>query len=508
MTKKKILLIDDEADIRDVLKLALEDFGYEVFTAQNAEEGLEIFKEQNPPVVFTDIKMPGMDGITLLNRIKSQSPDTEVVMITGHGDMNLAIKSFQEEAADFITKPINVDVLEKTLGQVHEKIILRQKTRQYTENLESLLFEKIDALKKNTAASTFEPVMDRIPSYVMLLDRSFRMTAMNQRLRQDFGDKVGQCCHMVFKGSESACPDCPAERCFATGKSFQSENSLCLPAGRDVKVLAWATPVENPEGENQSVMVMAMKLGEIQEIHDRLASLGLMIGSMSHGIKGLLTGLDGGLYLVSSGVEKSDEGRIAQGAEMVRQMGGRIKRLIFDILFYAKKREMNAEQVSPVDLAGDTANVVRPAMTENRIDFECVFDPACPPVQVDPGFFPAALINVLENAADACQPQKDEGTGKVKFTVAPKDHSVLFSVADNGKGMDENTKEKMFNLFFSTKGQNGTGLGLFITHKIVTQHHGKIRVTSAVGKGTTVDILIPSAEDFQQQELDRFVPAE
>ena len=148
MTKEKILLIDDEADIRDVLKLALEDFGYEVFTAQNAEEGLEVFQEQNPPVVFTDIKMPGMDGIALLNRIKSQSPDTEVVMITGHGDMNLAIKSFKEQATDFITKPINVDVLEKTLDHVHEKITLRQKTRQYTENLESLLFEKIHALKK------------------------------------------------------------------------------------------------------------------------------------------------------------------------------------------------------------------------------------------------------------------------------------------------------------------------------------------------------------------------
>ena len=230
--------------------------------------------------------------------------------------------------------------------------------------------------------------MDRIPSYVMILDKDFKMTAMNQRLRQDFGNHVGEHCHLVFKSSRSPCPECPANRCFTTGKSFQSENSLCLPAGQDIKVLVWATPLENPEGDPQNVMVMAMKFDEIQEIHDRLASLGLMIGSMSHGIKGLLTGLDGGLYLVSSGLEKSDKDRIVEGAEMVQQMGSRIKRLIFDILFYAKKRELNAEQTSPVDLARDTARVVKPAMEENRIDFQCEFDPTCPPGARGFRFFP------------------------------------------------------------------------------------------------------------------------
>ena len=89
--------------------------------------------------------------------------------------------------------------------------------------------------------------------------------------------------------------------------------------------------------------------------------------------------------------------------------------------------------------------------------------------------------------------------------MTTENHLVLFSVSDNGKGMDAETKEKMFNMFFSTKGQKGTGLGLFLTHKIVTQHGGKIRVQSAPGKGTRVDILIPVAEDSQQRELDRFI---
>ncbi|MBW2187746.1 MAG: response regulator, partial [Deltaproteobacteria bacterium] len=79
----QILLVDDEEDIRDVLNISLSDAGYQVLTAANGEEGLVLFREKQPPIVLTDIKMPGMDGIELLQRIKLENPDTEVIMITG-----------------------------------------------------------------------------------------------------------------------------------------------------------------------------------------------------------------------------------------------------------------------------------------------------------------------------------------------------------------------------------------------------------------------------------------
>jgi DNA-binding NtrC family response regulator len=110
--KEKLLLVDDEEGIRNVLGIALADSGYHVLTAESGEEALRIFRKECPEVVLTDIKMPGMDGIELLRRIKRESPDTEVIMITGHGEMDLAIKSLQSEAADFITKPINDEALE------------------------------------------------------------------------------------------------------------------------------------------------------------------------------------------------------------------------------------------------------------------------------------------------------------------------------------------------------------------------------------------------------------
>ncbi|MDX2501917.1 MAG: response regulator, partial [Deltaproteobacteria bacterium] len=127
----KLLLVDDEEGIRKVLGISLTDLGYQVLTAENGEEALEIFRRETPPIVLTDIKMPVMDGIELLRKIKDENPDTEVIMISGHGDMDLAIKSLKYRAIDFVTKPINDDILEIALGRAHEKIHMRQKLRDY-----------------------------------------------------------------------------------------------------------------------------------------------------------------------------------------------------------------------------------------------------------------------------------------------------------------------------------------------------------------------------------------
>jgi len=146
MMEQKILLVDDEPGIRKVLSISLADMGYEVFTAKNGEEALHLFKDENPPIILTDIKMPGMDGIQLLRKIKEDSPDTEVIMITGHGEMALAIQSLKHDATDFITKPIHDDVLQIALKRAIEKITLKAQIRNHTENLEQLVREKTEKL--------------------------------------------------------------------------------------------------------------------------------------------------------------------------------------------------------------------------------------------------------------------------------------------------------------------------------------------------------------------------
>jgi len=150
MNENKLLLVDDEEGIRRVLGISLADSGYEVLPAADGAEALQIFRREAPAIVLTDIKMPGMDGIELLRRIKAEKPETEVIMITGHGDMDLAIRSLEHEATYFITKPIEDEELEAALGRARRRIGERKKERRYRREVEDMIAEMAE--KEEVAA--------------------------------------------------------------------------------------------------------------------------------------------------------------------------------------------------------------------------------------------------------------------------------------------------------------------------------------------------------------------
>ncbi len=145
----KLLLIDDEEGIRKLLSISLRNEGYDVITAENGKRGIELFEQEAPSIVLTDIKMPGMDGIDVLRRIKKINPDAEVIVITGYGDMENAVKSIHLEASDFITKPINTDTLYKALRRAEAKLKVKQALKNYTFNLEKAAKERAAALEKS-----------------------------------------------------------------------------------------------------------------------------------------------------------------------------------------------------------------------------------------------------------------------------------------------------------------------------------------------------------------------
>lgn len=139
---QSVLLVDDEPGIRRVLTLSLEDRGLTVRQAANAEEALALFRREPAPVTLTDIKMPGMDGLGLLRELKALDQDAEVVLITGHGDLDLAIQGIKLDAADFVTKPIQDDALDIALTRAFERRGMRMAIREHTEHLERLVEQK------------------------------------------------------------------------------------------------------------------------------------------------------------------------------------------------------------------------------------------------------------------------------------------------------------------------------------------------------------------------------
>jgi len=132
----QVVLIDDEADIREVTAITLQDAGYRVATAADGQAGLNLFAEYAPQIVITDIRMPRMDGLAVLESIKQSNQDTEVIVVTAFGEMDLAIRALQLDASDFITKPINDESLHLALKRARERYTARKQARDYTALLE------------------------------------------------------------------------------------------------------------------------------------------------------------------------------------------------------------------------------------------------------------------------------------------------------------------------------------------------------------------------------------
>ena len=119
---EKILVIDDEKPTLSMFRLFLDAYGYSVYTAENGTEGLEIFRKEKPAIVLTDIKMPGIDGLAVLQQIKEIAPQTAVIVITGHGDTALAEEAVALNAIDFISKPIKKEALDAALEKARKKL--------------------------------------------------------------------------------------------------------------------------------------------------------------------------------------------------------------------------------------------------------------------------------------------------------------------------------------------------------------------------------------------------
>ena len=515
----KILLVDDEEGIRKVLGIALTDSGYAVYSAETGEGALKIFREIHPSIVLTDIKMPGMDGIELLKTIKQENPDTEVVMISGHGDMDLAIESLKLEATDFITKPINDDVLEIALKRCHEKIFMRRRLREYTENLEDLVRKKsaqLVALERKVAvgqavegfSSAISDIADNLgdgiryfnemPCYVSIHDGNLTVVATNQLFTDRLGSKVGQNSWDIYSGDKARRTTCPVAQTFSAGKGQRTKATVRYADGSEVPAIVHTAPIRNQNGEIELVVEITADMTEIKRLRealqttqDQLASLGLKISSISHGIKGLLTGLDGGMYLLDSGFKKENQVQIKEGWEVAKNMVERIRNMVLDILFFAKERDLQWERVDVLRFAREITLTIEPKIRKQDIGFVKDLDPGLGEFEIDAGIVQSALINILENAIDACVEDTSLKSHTITFAVRQDQDTIIFDVFDDGIGMDQETQESLFSLFFSSKGSKGTGLGLFISNKIIEQHGGTIKVTSTPGQGSHFSIMLP-----------------
>jgi PAS domain S-box-containing protein len=277
------------------------------------------------------------------------------------------------------------------------------------------------------------------------------------------------------------------------------------------------TMVQNSEGESIPVRFSGVVLGDGSQViggaaflqdlraikklekekltNERLAVVGQTVAQLSHGMKNILTGVQGGLYGIKVGVKRNDTQRLIVGQERLERNITRINELVRGFLNYTKEHipqvestDLNRIVEEVIALYQDTAKNAGIALLFERAD-----DVA--PADVDPKNMYTCLVNLVSNAIDACKDsEREDGESVITIRLMERDRVIIMEVTDNGCGMDEKTRNKVFSTFFTTKGLAGTGLGLLVLRKLVHAHGGEVAVESTLGEGSTFRITLPRAK--------------
>jgi len=347
----------------------------------------------------------------------------------------------------------------------------------------------------------YQLLFEEVPCFISIQDKNLRIVDANRMFREAFGSCYGKYCYEVYKHRTSKCEPCIIEHTFRDGKVHTHEEVVTAKDNKRRNVMVFTAPIRNAEGVIDKVVEMSADITEIRQLQDKLTSVGLLIGSISHGIKGLLNGLDGGIYLVNTGLKKNNRERIDKGWEISSRNIRRIRSMVMDILYYAKDRKPDWETFLVSDLMAEICDNVAHRAERLSIDFKCITPENLGAIEADKNAVRSLLINLLDNSLDACRIDKKKSKHEILFACKPNGVSILFEISDNGIGMDRETREKAKSMFFSSKGSGGTGLGLFIANKIAESHGGSVNIESAEGLGSkfTVSLLKKNYQDIQSE---------
>ena len=196
--------------------------------------------------------------------------------------------------------------------------------------------------------------------------------------------------------------------------------------------------------------------------------------------------------MLEKGIELGEQKYLLQGWEMIKGNVDKITNLSLDLLSYAKDSRPAFQKCDPLKPVREVVELMRPRARDLGIDLRTQLEKDIGTCVFDPDLIHHSLLNLVTNALDACINNSDDKAKKVKVCAIKKSGwGVEYRVVDTGCGMTAETKNKIFQSFFSTKGTEGTGIGLMITKKIVDEHNGEIVAESKVGAGSTFIIRLP-----------------
>jgi len=478
----RILLAEDDSATRRTVEHLLTTWGHEVVACGDGEAAWARFCADGPRLLLLDWVMPGLDGLAVCRRVRGHPAGaaTQVVMLTGRVELADVEAALAAGADDYLPKPVDAAQLK-----------IRLQIAAYRLQLQTQLQE---------SEARQGCILDGLPAVVWALNRDGVVTygagAGLAVMGLTSGDLVGRSYGELFK----SCPELVAVHARALAGyeevvdgRFEGRNVVA----RVRPLVDGLGRVEGAVGVAQDVSVERQLEAQITQAM-KMEILGQLVASIAHDFNNLLTGMMGHLELLQLDAGEALQEDLAgvmeaarHGAELTRQL-----------LSFSRRREPGTGAVDVGDLCGQAVRLVR-RMVKGEIEVLIRVAHEVPSVWGDPEQIYQVVMNLCVNARDAVQQAcaaRDRRHGQITVEVARAEANgegapsgeVVVTVRDNGCGIDEATRCRLFEPFFTIKGERGTGLGLATVQRLVERHHGRIEVVSTPGEGSTFTVHLPA----------------
>jgi two-component system sensor kinase FixL len=533
--KALVLVVDDHEPAAQMVSQIFIARGYDCDWASDGEAALEKAQRLLPDLILLDVMMPGMDGFQVLERLRANplTANTPVIFVTAKDDPADIEQGLNLGADDYIAKPVKPrEVLARARSKIEERR-LQEALRQRTKELEVLL--RFSEELNNYL--DVQPLMDLIlylVSDLILCDAVilYRIGAdqsildIRQEKRQadlEFDSQAlldeilqSQQTTVVWENNEIRSSNRPAGMAVVLAhveqlhgllvvlgsKPYSERNRVLLEAISRQTTLAlrnaelYATKVHYAEHLEEMVEARTRELRSAQELLSRaekLASVGRLAAGIAHEINNPLVPIRINLELMLEDIEAGNPVSAQDVSESLNSVT-RIARIIERLQQFTRKRGEEAPDMEPLSLSSVLEGVLalsRAFLRQSNINIETKLDNSAY-IYGNRDQLEQVFLNIILNAQAAM-----ENGGKLTIESKLKGKKVELRFNDTGHGIPADMLEKIFDPFVSTK-ENGSGLGLFISHNIIDNHSGQIQAESNSGKGASFILTLPVIENVQE----------
>lgn len=487
MDKRKIVIIDDDANLRETLSDILHAKGYAVEAFAKGEEALNRIQKEKPAVALIDLKLKGMSGLEVMEKTKELCPSTKCIILTGYASEKSAIEAVNLGAYSYEKKPYDIEQLLLTIRRAIEKQETEEALRKSEEKFRTLT-ESTSAMimiYQNCKCIYANPTAEKITGYTAEELSSMKFWDF---LHPDYKD-------IAIEGGKAI------ER----GESPPSEYvSKIVTKDLEEKWIDVRFKLFEYKGKS-TALISAIEITERKRMEqelrrlDKLESVGTLAGGIAHDFNNLLTSIFGNIQLAKM---ESTEENVTERLTKAEKACGQTKNLTQRLLTFSKGGTPVIKAASISEFLKETAEFT---LIGSNVRYESAIPDDLWLVEIDTGQINQVIQNLIVNA-DQAMPSGGMIKVRAENTVIGAENAlpledgkyVKIEVEDEGIGIPEKIRPNIFDPYFSTKGKGadrGSGLGLAICHSVVTQHDGHITVESETGVGTTFYIYLPASEE-------------